>query len=55
MYLVLNEEKEIIGMTKSVKILTITENEIVEVQGCPSNVVGNAKFINGEVVYNEPS
>jgi hypothetical protein len=55
MYIILNDEKEIIGMTKSASILNITDSEIIEVQDCPSNSVGNAKFINGEVIYNEPS
>ena len=55
MYIILNKEKEVIGCTESANILNITDSEVVEVQDCPSDAVGNAKFIDKEIVYNEPS
>ena len=55
MYILLNEVKEVIGLTESANILNITDSEVIELQDCPNDIVGNAKIINGEIIYNEPN
>tara|TARA_R110000787_G_scaffold87911_1_gene186947 strand:- start:2717 stop:2884 length:168 start_codon:yes stop_codon:yes gene_type:complete len=52
MYILLDAEKEIIGLTESIRILSITEDEVVEVDIVPDDVVGNYSYIDGEFIYN---
>lgn len=53
MFLVLDEENNIIGTTQCERIKQQTENKVVELQDCPDNVVGTAKLIDGKIVYND--
>ena len=55
MYIILNEVKEVIGLTKSANILNITDSQIIDVDIVPDEVVDNYSYIDGEFVYNEPS
>tara|TARA_R110000787_G_C13382020_1_gene441893 strand:+ start:52 stop:240 length:189 start_codon:yes stop_codon:yes gene_type:complete len=50
MYIILNEVKEVIGLTESVNILNITDSEVIEVDIVPDEVVGNYSYIDGEFI-----
>lgn len=53
MFLILDQENNIIGATPCERIRQQTTNFIVEIDNCPEAAVGNAKLIDGEIVYNE--
>lgn len=50
MYIILNEVKEVIGLTESANILNITDSEVIEVDSVPDNLAGNYRYIDGEFV-----
>ena len=50
MYIILNEAKEVIGLTESVNILNITDSEIIDVDIVPDEVVGDYSYIDGEFI-----
>tara|TARA_R110000851_G_scaffold317339_1_gene480765 strand:+ start:104 stop:310 length:207 start_codon:yes stop_codon:yes gene_type:complete len=50
MYIILNEVKEVIGLTGSENIVNITDSEIVEIDIVPDNLVGNYSYIDGEFI-----
>mgnify|MGYP003634452541 CR=1 FL=1 len=50
MFIILNEEKEVIGFTESANILNITDSEIIEVEIVPDNLEGNYSYIDGEFI-----
>ena len=53
MFIILSEEKEVVGVTESVRILSIIDSEVIEVGTVPDDVVGNYSYIDGEFLYNE--
>ena len=50
MFIILNEEKEVVGVTGSVRILSIIDSEVIEVDTVPDDVVGNYSYIDGEFI-----
>ena len=50
MYIILNEAKEVIGLTESANISNITDSEVVEVDVVPESLVGNYSYIDGEFI-----
>tara|TARA_R110000787_G_C13224193_1_gene426518 strand:- start:49 stop:228 length:180 start_codon:yes stop_codon:yes gene_type:complete len=50
MYILLNELKEVIGLTESENILNITDSEVIDVDIVPDEVVGNYSYIDGEFI-----
>ena len=50
MYIILNEVKEIIGLTESPRILNITDSEVIEVDTVPDSLVGNYSYIEGQFI-----
>ena len=50
MYIILNEVKEVIGLTESPRILNITDSEVIDVDIAPDEVVGNYSYIDGQFI-----
>ena len=50
MYILLNEVKEVIGLTESANILNITDSEAIDVDIVPDEVVGNYSYIDGQFI-----
>lgn len=50
MYILLNEAKEVIGLTESANVFNITDSEIIEVDIVPDNLDGNYSYIDGEFI-----
>ena len=50
MYIILNEAKEVIGLTESANILNITDSEVIDVDIVPDEVVGNYSYIDAEFI-----
>ena len=50
MYIILNEVKEVTGLTGSENILKITSSEVIEVDTVPDSLVGNYSYIDGEFI-----
>tara|TARA_R110000851_G_C13101976_1_gene568673 strand:+ start:104 stop:268 length:165 start_codon:yes stop_codon:yes gene_type:complete len=50
MYIILNEVKEVIGLTESANILSITDSEIIDVDIVPDEVVGNYSYLEGQFI-----
>ena len=50
MYIILNEAKEVIGLTESANILNITDSEVIDVDIVPDNLVGNYSYIDGQFI-----
>lgn len=50
MYIVLDEENNVVGLTSRDSIKRATTNEVVEIETTPDDVVENYKFIDGEFI-----
>ena len=53
MFLILDQENNVVGATQCGRIKHQTTNKVVEVESFPDDAVGNAMLIDGEIIYND--